>query len=67
MFIYGCYLITALFGDTLWAYNIPILNFELRIIPFVLATTGNVVSILNNLIIISRGGIGKNGSSAAVS
>jgi hypothetical protein len=58
--------LTGIFGDALWAYKLPILNFELRYIPAVTGTIGSFASIFRNLTDISKGGKGKNGSSVAV-
>jgi hypothetical protein len=64
---YAFFLLTAVFGDDLWALRMPIVNLPLRLItslPFVVGTGATMVG---HLATISKGGVGKAGSSVAVS
>ncbi|CAF0722032.1 unnamed protein product [Brachionus calyciflorus] len=63
--IYLIYLFNSFFGNSIWFYKLPVLNFELRYMPVVVATFGSVSSIFSNINTISKGGKGKNGSSVA--
>ncbi|RNA33640.1 cholinephosphotransferase 1 isoform X2 [Brachionus plicatilis] len=63
--MYSIYLFDSIFGDSIWLYKLPILDLELRYIPFIVAFFGSGSSILSNINTISKGGKGKNGSSVA--
>ena len=47
--------------------KVPVFNIELRYVPLIVAVVTPVISIVNNLMAISKGGAGKNGASIAVS
>ena len=47
--------------------KIPVIGFELRFLPFLCGLLGSVISICENIKIISGGGKGKHGSTIAVS
>ena len=47
--------------------KLPILNIELRMLPYAIGFYGAIASIFTNIETISMGGKGKNGSSIAVS
>jgi len=63
--LYTIFLLTAIFGDSIWTITLPILNLELRYIPCILATAAPIFSVLSNFYAISQGGIGKNRSTVA--
>lgn len=63
--IYGVYVLTALFGDSLWSLKVPFLNMDLRYIPVIMSIIGPIISMCTNFYTISKGGIGRNGSSVA--
>lgn len=65
MAVIGVYVLTGLFGDSVWSLTIPIIDLELRILPALAGLFGSISSIVSNLNIISQGGKGKNGSSIA--
>lgn len=62
---YAIFAITGLFGDSLWAFQLPIIQTELRYLPIIFATTATLITNINNISTISNGGKGKNGSSVA--
>ncbi len=64
--MYMFFLLTAVFGDSMWALRLPIIDIELRMIAFVLCVSGSFLAVVNHLIVISSGGVGKHGSSVAV-
>jgi hypothetical protein len=52
--------------NVVFLLKVPILNIDLRYIPVIMAILGPIISITQNLFIISKGGVGKNCSSVAV-
>jgi len=62
---YSIFMVSGLFGDSLWSMNVPVLNIAFRYIPVIMAMGGTLSSVLRNLNTISKGGKGKNGSSIA--
>lgn len=62
---YAIFAVSGLFGDSIWAIQLPILNFEFRYVPVLMAMSGTIFSVLTNISTISKGGKGKNGSSVA--
>jgi hypothetical protein len=65
-FTYTFILFTAVFGDALWSFRLPIIQVELRLLAFVICVSGSMMAIANLLATISKGGAGKHGSSVAV-
>ncbi len=46
--------------------KVPFLNMDLRFIPVIMSIIGPIISMCTNFYTISKGGIGRNGSSVAV-
>lgn len=63
--MYAIFLLTGLFGDSIWSATLPVLGVQVRFVPSLIGLAGSFSSILGNLDIISQGGKGKNGSSVA--
>lgn len=59
------HLISAALGTSVWTYQIPFLNVELRLIPIAIAFFISFTYCYHHLVVVCRGGIGKNGSTVA--
>jgi len=57
--------LTGIAGDYFWALHVPVLNIEMRVVPAVITLIATASSLISDIITISKGGKGKNGSSVA--
>ena len=60
-------LLTGTLGPMFWNYTIPILNIQVKIFPALCTVAGTIFSCTNYFGVIFTGGVGKNGSTIAVS
>jgi phosphatidylglycerophosphate synthase len=65
LIIYSMHLMTGLFGDALWALEVPIISLPFRYLPGIFSMFGTYLVIFSKLNTISYGGVGKNGASVA--
>jgi hypothetical protein len=52
--LYCILLLTAIFGQEMWALKIPFVNADLRYVPFLMGSLGPVLSIVVNFIQIVK-------------
>ncbi|XP_035218097.1 choline/ethanolaminephosphotransferase 1-like [Stegodyphus dumicola] len=63
--IIAVHLISACFGTDIWMYKVPLLNIELRVLPILMAFFISLVLCYYHIVVVCKGGIGKNGSTVA--
>ncbi|XP_064481139.1 cholinephosphotransferase 1-like isoform X6 [Ornithodoros turicata] len=63
--VMAIHLVSAVFGPTVWATKVPLVQLPLQIIPITVAVVAATVAACNYMTTIFTGGVGKNGSTVA--
>ncbi|XP_064481131.1 cholinephosphotransferase 1-like isoform X2 [Ornithodoros turicata] len=64
--VMAIHLVSAVFGPTVWATKVPLVQLPLQIIPITVAVVAATVAACNYMTTIFTGGVGKNGSTVAL-
>lgn len=60
------FLLTAYFGPSLWLTRVPLLGFQLKLVPVVIGVVGTILAARSYFqVIFIQGGVGRNGSTVA--
>uniref|UniRef100_A0AAY4EJ84 Choline/ethanolaminephosphotransferase 1 n=1 Tax=Denticeps clupeoides TaxID=299321 RepID=A0AAY4EJ84_9TELE len=62
LFIISMHLLAAIGGVTFWQTPLPVLNFQIKLIPAICTVLGAIFSCTNYFRVILAGGVGRNGS-----